>query len=171
MRGQRNERWGRFYNCHIYYENLNIMGGKAPVTFYSLTLYSLLRARKIRRGEVFNINVARAGEPDTSGHANPCSFTSRSLKRFLFLPKPLIFTGKIIYSQPFFLEGHQIEFQKHSFNNMQEVRLEALKIQGLFSLKTILHTPATWSSWNLSISMSSSPSRTNDHPFLFTVLN
>lgn len=142
-------------------------------TFDLLQFDTLLtfKARKIRRGEAFNIYVAWAGEPDTSGRANPGLFTLRSLKYFLFLPKLLIFTGKIIYSQPFFLEGHQIKFQKHSFKNIQEVRVEALKIQGLFSLKTILHSPATWNSWNMSISMSFSPSRTNDHLFLFTALN
>lgn len=66
-------------------------------------------------------------ELDVSGHACLCPFTLKSLKYFLFLPKLLIFAGKIIYSQPFFLEGHQIEFQKHSFNNIQGVRAEALK--------------------------------------------
>lgn len=68
------------------------------------------------------------GDPDMGEHAETDSFTFRSLKCFLFLPKLLIFVGKVIYSQPFFLEGHQIKFQKHSFSNIQRARVEALKL-------------------------------------------
>ena len=48
-----------------------------------------------------NANDAGTGEPEVSGHANLCAFTLKSLIYFLFLPKLLIFAGKIIYSQPF----------------------------------------------------------------------
>ena len=74
-----------------------------------------------------NANDAGAAEPEVSGHANLCPFILKSLIYFLFLPRLFIFAGKIIYSQPFFLEGHQIKFQKHSFNNIHGVRVEALK--------------------------------------------
>ena len=59
------------------------------------------RGRIIRKGKRMNANDAGTGEPEVSGHANLCAFTLKSLIYFLFLPKLLIFAGKIIYSQPF----------------------------------------------------------------------
>lgn len=97
------------------------------MAFHSLKLCSLLRARKTGRGKGVNADDAGTGEPDLNVCADLCPFTLRSLRDLLFLPKLLIFAGKIIYSQPFFLEGHQITFQKYSFNNIQGVRAEALK--------------------------------------------
>ena len=85
------------------------------------------RGRIIRKGKRMNANDAGTGEPEVSGHANLCPFTLKSLIYLLFLHKLLIFAGKIIYSQPFFLEAHQIKFQKHSFNNIHGVRAESLK--------------------------------------------
>lgn len=100
---------------------------KAPVTFYSLTFHSLLRARKIGRGKR---DECRYWDWRTrrEGACHSLFLLFKSLKYFRFLPKLLILAGKIIFSQSFFLEGHQIKSKKHSFNNIQRLRVEVLKL-------------------------------------------